>query len=148
MQTPPPPTDNTWILSTIVIVGAVLVLFVNYLIWKNRKMKGDYVFRASRLTKGNRLFPAQVVVTPTSVTRVQPQWIGKNEESVHIAHISSTEIDTDMIFAKISIETSGHNPLVCNGLKKGDSVKLKGLIERLQSEHYRNRDSAGAATRP
>ena len=136
MQTPPP-ADNTWILSTIVIVGAIVALLVNYVVWKGRAPKGEHVFRASRLTKGNRVFPVYFVVSQTSVTKTQPQWIGKNEESVHIAHISSIEVDTDVIWSTLRIETSGHNPLTCAGLGKGDAVKLKKMIENLQLQHFK-----------
>ena len=137
MQTPPPETDSTWLLSTIVILGGILALVLNYIIWKGRSPKGDNIFRTSRLTRGNRIFPVYFVVSQTSVTKTQPQWIGKNEESVHIAHISSIEVDTDVIWSTLHIETSGHNPMICKGLKKGDAVKLKQMIERLQLEHFK-----------
>ena len=141
MQTlPAAPADNTWILSTIVIVGAILALVVNYIIWKNRRVKGDHVFRASRWTRGNRIFPAQVVISSGSVTVVQPQWIGKLEESAHIAHISSIQIDTNVLFSDISIETTGgHNPMVCHGHTKGDAVKIKKVIEGYQTEYYKTK---------
>ena len=152
MQTPPTvpieATDNTWILSTVVIVGGLLALLVNYVIWKNRRMNGTHVFRASRMTRGNRIFPAQVVINKNSVTLVQPQWIGKVEESAHIAHISSIQIDTNVMFSDISIETTGgHNPMVCHGHTKGDAVRIKQVIEQFQSEYYRSggaTQSAGA----
>jgi len=137
MQTPPPETDSTWLLSTIVILGGILALVLNYIIWKGRSPKGDNIFRTSRLTRGNRIFPVYFVVSQTSVTKTQPQWIGKNEESVHIAHISSIEVDTDVIWSTLHIETSGHNPMICKGLKKGDAVKLKQMIEQLQLEHFK-----------
>ena len=35
------------------------------------------IFRASRLTKGNHLFPAEVEITPTSVTLRKRRLIGK-----------------------------------------------------------------------
>ena len=138
MQTPPAETDSTWILSTLVIVGGLLALLVNYIIWKNRRMQGEYVFRASRMTRGNRIFPAQVVITKGSVTLIQPQWVGKFEESAHIAHISSIQIDTNMVFSDISIETTGgHNPMVCHGHTKGDAVRIKQVIEQFQSEYFK-----------
>lgn len=139
MQTPPPEAaDSTWILSTIVIVGGILAILANYVIWKGRAPKGENVFRASRFTKGNRIFPMYFVVSQTSVTKTQPQWIGKNEESVHIAHISSIEVDTDVLWSTLKIETSGHNPLDCGGLSRGDAVRLKKVIEDLQLQHFKS----------
>jgi len=140
MQTtaPPPAADYTWLLWVLLIVAGVLTLLVLYVIRKNHRLSGEHVFRASRLTKGNRIFPAQVVITPGSVTVVQPQWVGKLEESAHIAHISSIQIDTNMVFSDISIETTGgHNPMVCHGHTKGDAVRMKQVIEGFQSDYYK-----------
>lgn len=125
----------TWIVTVLIAILALLVFWVYR---KNRPMAGDYVFRASRLTKGNRIFPAQVAITKTALTLRQPQWIGKQEESAHIAHISSIQIDTNLLFSDVSIETTGgHNPLVCHGHTKGDAVKMKAVIEKIQTDYYR-----------
>mgnify|MGYP003341465495 CR=1 FL=1 len=50
------------------------------------------IFRASRLTRGNFWFPAEVEVSPTSVTLRKKRLIGKKEESIHIAHIASIKM--------------------------------------------------------
>jgi len=119
-------------------LGAFLVLLTWYVIRKGRPRPGEHVFRASRLTRGNRIFPAQVIITPSSVTQLQPQWIGKQEQSLHMAHVASIDIDTNMVFSDVSIETTGgHNPLVCHGHTKGDAMKIKAVIEKFQSEYYR-----------
>ena len=98
---------------------------------------GEHVFRASRFGRGNHLFPAQVVITPSSLTLYKPQWIGKLEESIHMAHVASIKIDTHLIFSDISIETSGgQDPVICQGHTKGDAVSMKELLERFQSEYY------------
>ena len=143
MQTPAAPPlvpadpDLSWLWWALLIVAASLTLLVLYVMRKNRPLPGEHVFRASRLTKGNRIFPAQVVITPGSVTVVQPQWVGKLEESAHIAHISSIQIDTNMVFSDISIETTGgHNPMVCHGHTKGDAIRIKQVIEGFQSQYY------------
>ena len=139
MQTPPPPSDSSnWLIWTVVIIVLIAVLIVWYVLRKGRPMAGDHVFRASRMTRGNRIFPAQVAITPTSITLRQPQWIGRMEESVHMAHVASIQIDTDMIFSNVAIETTGgRNPLVCHGHTKGDAIKMKELIEKYQSDYYR-----------
>ena len=66
MQTtaPPPAADYTWLLWVLLITAGFLTLLVIYVIRKNHRLPGDHVFRASRLTKGNRIFPAQVVISP------------------------------------------------------------------------------------
>jgi predicted small integral membrane protein len=130
--------DSRWLAWTIAGAVAVVALLLYYIVRKNRALPGEHVFRASRWTKGNRIFPAQVVITGSSVTLLQPQWIGKREESAHIAHISSIEIDTNVMFSDVSIETTGgHNPLVCHGHTRGDAVRMKHLIEQFQAEYYK-----------
>ena len=95
-------------------------------------------FRASRVSAGNRLFPTQVLITPTSVVQFTPQWIGKQEETIHMAHVSSVKIDTGILFSDVLIETSGgSHPIRCYGHRKGDAVRMKALIERYQTDYYR-----------
>ena len=125
---------------SLVIVPALVVLFVFYVWSRGRKIDGDNVFRASRFSRSNRIFPAQVMITPSSITFFKPQLIGKFEESIHLAHVASIKIDTGMVFADLCIETSGgQDPIVCHGHTKGDVLKMKKLIEEYQSVYYRTR---------
>jgi len=135
------PTSFDWS-SPWVLVVAGLLLVVLLLLWivvsKGRKMPGNHVFRASRLSAGNRIFPSQVAVTDSSVTHYTPQWIGKLEKSIHISHISSIKIDTNILFSDVFIETTGgHNPIACHGHSKRDAIEMKELIEDIQSKFYR-----------
>ena len=124
-----------WILAAL---SALTLMVVLYVLRKGRRLTGAHVFRASRLSRGNRLFPAQVVITPTSLSHFHPQWIGKLEESIHMAHVASITIDTHIVFSDVVIEsTGGHNPIVCHGHTKGDAVEMKKTIERYQSEYYK-----------
>jgi hypothetical protein len=128
-------------LAAVIFVVAALVLLV---VWrKSRKVPGEHVFQASRWSRGNRLLPAQVAITRDSITLYQPQWIGKMEESIHMAHVSSIKIDTNLLFSNVFIETTGgRNPIVCHGHTKGDAVEMKRLIEQYQSDRYNGPTSA------
>jgi len=118
----------------------ILVLLILYVMRKAQPMPGQHVFRASRLSRGNRIFPSQVVISPSSITLYKPQWIGKIEESIHMAHVSSIKIDTNLLFANVYIETSGGQaPIICYGHTKGDVGKMKQLVEKFQSDYYRTR---------
>src|SRR5579862_4343067 len=123
-----------------VLAAGLAVMFLIVVFWAARKGRlhpGPHVFRASRLSRGNHLFPAQVAVTATSLTLYRPQWIGKFEESIHMAHIASIKIDTHLLFADVTIETSGgQDPVVCHGHRKGDAVEMKRVIEEFQSALY------------
>jgi hypothetical protein len=134
----PNTTHTLWIVGG--AVAAVLLLFVWWVARKGGALAGDHVFRASRLSKGNHVFPAQVIITPSSLTLYRPQWIGKFEESIHMAHIASIKIDTHVIFADISIETSGgQDPVRSYGHTKGDAVEMKNVIEKFQTDYYKNK---------
>ena len=123
---------------TLAAVALIAVLIVVYVARKGRPFASGDVFRASRLSSGNRLFPTQVAITPTSVVQFTPQWIGKLEETIHMAHVSSVKIDTGVMFSDVLIETSGgSHPIRCHGHRKKDAVQMKALIERFQTDYYR-----------
>jgi hypothetical protein len=134
-------TSTSYVLWAIATGLAVMAAILGWWIAsKGRLVPGPHVFRASRLSKGNHLFPAQVAITQTSLTLYRPQWIGKFEESIHMAHIASIKIDTHMMFADITIETSGgQDPVICHGHLKSDAIEMKRVIEGFQSDLYKNR---------
>jgi hypothetical protein len=122
----------------VVLVAVALAVGAWLLLRKSRRVDGDHVFVASRLSRGNRLLPVQVKITPTSVVHYTPQWFGRLEQSINIAHVASVKVDTDLLFAHVCIETTGgHNAIHCRGHRKGDAVAMKELIERFQTEYYR-----------
>ncbi len=128
--------------QTLVWIGVALAVLFALLAWyalyKGRPRPGDHVFLASRWTKGNRIFPSQVIITPTSVTMFKPQWIGKIEESLHMAHVASIKIDTNLMFSRVLIETSGgQDPVILEGHTKGDAVEMKRMIEEYQTGFYK-----------
>jgi hypothetical protein len=129
--------QQTWLSAAVVAVLAIAAVLV-WTAWrKGRPFAAGDVFRASRLSAGNHLFPTQVLVTPSSVVQCTPRWIGREEESIHITHVSSVKIDTGLLFSDVCVETSGgSDPIRCHGHRKADAVRIKALIERYQTEHY------------
>src|SRR4051812_41142190 len=104
-----PADTTTW--STIAIyagvaVAIVLALFGWIILRKGATVPGEHVFRASRLSRNNRLFPAQVAITNSSITLYKPRWVGRLEESIHMAHVASIKIVTHMVFSDVLIESS------------------------------------------
>jgi hypothetical protein len=138
MDTLPNDSGPNILLIVAAVAAFLLALLTWYIIWKGRPLPGQHVFRARRLSSGNRMFPTQVIITPSSVTHYTPQWIGKLEESIHMSHVASIKIDTNILFSDVFIETTGgHNPVVCHGHSKHDAVEMKRLIEELQSAFYK-----------
>jgi hypothetical protein len=140
--------DTGWQMIGLVAIGVVVVLVVGFavLVWaKGRPFAQGAVFRASRLSKGNHLLPTQVLVSPTSVVHFTPQWIGRYEHSIHMAHVASVGIDTHLLFSDVLIETTGGTaPIHCKGHYKSDAVKMKLLIEEYQAAYYKSAPSARA----
>ena len=140
------PADLAWLWWTVAIVAAIAVLLALWVWSKGRRFTSGDVFRASRLSSGNHLFPTQVAITPTSVVQYTPRWFGRREETIHMAHIASVKIETGIVFSDVLIETSGgSDPILCHGHGKGDATRMKDLIEKYQTDYYRG---PGATSTP
>jgi hypothetical protein len=132
--------ESTWIWWTAAIAALVLTVLVWWVWRKGRPFAPGEVFRASRLSAGNHLFPTQVLISPTSVVQYTPRWIGRKEESIHMAHVASVKIETKLLLSNVLIETSGGaDPIVCHGHRTQDAVRIKALIEQYQTDYYRKR---------
>ena len=136
--------DNVWLWWTLAAAAAVVIAIAAWVWSKGRPFAPGDVFRASRLSSGNHLFPTQVLITPTSVVQYTARWIGRHEETIHMAHISSVKIETGALLSNVIVETSGgSDPIECHGHHKRDAYRMKQLIERYQTDYYR-----GSVERP
>src|SRR6266404_2339705 len=92
-------------------------------------------FAASRWTKGNFLFPTQLVVSSQRVSRVKSRLFGSNEESIAISKVASVHISTGMVWSDIRIEsTGGTDPITSHGHRKADAQRIRDLIESHQAQ--------------
>jgi len=128
------------LLYAAIAIGLVLLALIAAALWKSRPFRDGEVFVASRLTRGNRIFPTQVAIGPSSVIQCKSRWIGREEQSIHISHVASVTIRTGALFSDVVIETSGGSePIVCHGHSKTDAVRMKEKIEELQNTLLRHR---------
>jgi hypothetical protein len=128
-------SGDVWWLAAAVL-AAVAGLLVLFFWFKGRRIAGDHVFRASRLSRGNLWFPTQVSVTPTAVVHYTPEIAGGREHSMHISHVASVLIDRNLFFSDVLIESSGGtSPVRCHGHRKRDAIEIKRLIEQYQSDY-------------
>lgn len=124
-----------WVIGGAAVILAAITAVV---VVRGRRLPGAHVFRASRFSRGNHLFPAQVVVGPTEVVHFVPSWIGRREHTTHMAHIASVDIQTNLMFSDITIETSGgSDPVRCHGHHKHDALEIKRLINEYQTAYYK-----------
>ena len=125
------------------VLAAIVVALAMFFRWKGRPFAEGDVFRASRWSRGNHYFPTQVLITPTSVIHYTPELFGRKEHSIHVVHVASVGIDTNLFFSDVIIETSGGSaPVVCHGHRKADAVRMKHLIEQYQTQIYGERQVA------
>ena len=96
------------------------------------------VFKASRWTKGNFIFPTYIEVSDKAVTRRKRSLFRMDEESMSITKVASVHITTGMIWSEIRIESSGgSDPIESHGHRKDDARRIKELIEDAQAEFGR-----------
>ncbi|MCC6850200.1 MAG: hypothetical protein IT294_17040 [Deltaproteobacteria bacterium] len=102
----------------------------------------EHRFRTSRFTRGNVVFPTEMVVTDRHVSRIKPSFVGSVEESISLRQVSSVTVSRGALFADVTVHSSGGtDPLRSHGLTNAEARRLKDLIEELQS----NILSAGVA---
>jgi hypothetical protein len=129
-----------WIVGGGIVAIAAIITFL--LLLKGRMIAGEHVFRASRWSRGNHLFPTQVAITPASVVHYTPRWFGRREQSIHMSHVASVLIETNLFFSNVMIESSGGtDPVRCHGHRKRDAIEMKRLIENFQTAYYTQRQT-------
>lgn len=120
------------------IVGLVLLAgLVN--LARNRPFTQEApVFRASRWTKGNRVWPTQVAVLPNRVVRYTPRLFGHFDETIGIEQVASVSVDSGVLFGDVIIETTGGSqPIRCHGHRKHDAEEIRRRITEAQAAHGR-----------
>ena len=91
------------------------------------------IFRASRWTNGNHLFPTVIEVTDKAVVRHKCSWFSKDEISISITKVASVHIKTGIFWSDILIESSGgSDPLASHGHTKADAQRIRALVEEAQ----------------
>jgi len=91
------------------------------------------IFKASRWTMGNHLFPTVIEVTDKAVVRHKRSWFSKDEISISISKVASVHIKTGIIWSDILIEsTGGSDPLASHGHRKADARRIRELVETAQ----------------
>jgi hypothetical protein len=97
------------------------------------------VFRASRWTKGNRIWPAQVAVFPTRVVRYKMQPFGQFQEAIGIDQVATVSVHPRRFFGDVIISTiGGSQPIHCHGHRRRDAEAIRRRITEAQARQPRS----------
>lgn len=106
------------------------------------------MFKASRWTRGNRLFPTCIEVTNRAVIRHKRSWFGRDQMSISLGKVASVHIQTGIFWSDVRIEsTGGSDPLTSHGHTKADARRIRELIEEHQA-HLEKLEAKPAAVVP
>jgi uncharacterized membrane protein YdbT with pleckstrin-like domain len=87
------------------------------------------IFIASRLTAGNKLFPAEIIIDQDGITLKIPGLFSGNEKTIPYSRISSVDINCPLIgYSTISIETTGEGSIKAHGFTKTEVKRIKERI--------------------
>jgi len=95
----------------------------------------DKHYQSNRLTSGNALFPDEVIVADDGIHFIKRRMLGSDEEIISYAKIASVKVNSGVMFADLTIETTGGSqPIFINGLAKGDAQEIKEAIRSYQTK--------------
>lgn len=87
------------------------------------------IFIASRLTAGNKLFPAEIIIDQDGITLKIPGLFSGNEKTIPYTRISSVDINCPLVgYSTINIETTGEGSIKAHGFTKSEVTRIKNLI--------------------
>ncbi|HEY4954385.1 MAG TPA: hypothetical protein VII02_05825 [Gemmatimonadaceae bacterium] len=90
-------------------------------------------YRASRLTSGNRIFPASITVDGNQIRYRKSRWFGSTEETINCQHVSSCRVTHGMIWSDLTLETSGGSqPIKIHGLSKRAAEAIEDAVRNAQ----------------
>ena len=105
-------------------------------------------FEASRLSDGNKLFPARVIIEPIGITLKIPGLFGGKEKTIPFHLISSVKLKTPFIgYSTIIIYSVGWDIITASGFTAADVTAIKKQIE-IGQENYKKQRAANSITSP
>ena len=97
------------------------------------------IYKASRLTSGNRIFRTSLDVEGHQITYRKRRWFGSTEETINVDHISSVRAQHGVMFSSITIESSGGSqPIQITGLGTSDARAIEAAIKVTQADNKAN----------
>ncbi len=86
-------------------------------------------YTAARLSKGNKLFPIEILITGEGVTLKHPGLFSGQEKTIPFSRVSSVDVSCPLVgFSTIMIHTTGEGKIEAHGFKKSEVVEMKKMI--------------------
>ena len=86
-------------------------------------------YTASRLTEGNKLFPAKIILEDNGVTFKVPSFFSGEETTIPYSRISSVNVNSPFVgYSDIIIETTGEGKIQVHGFTKDEVTEMKQFI--------------------
>jgi hypothetical protein len=121
-------------IAVVIVVGLLVLVFFGNRARNRLFTKEVPVFRASRWTQGNRIWPTQVAVYSNRVVRFTPRLVGHFEETIAIDQVASVSVDAGFLFGDVIIETTGGSqPIRCHGHRRRDAEEIRRRITDAQT---------------
>lgn len=125
---------DPFIIGIAATVGLVLLGWAVNLARNRSFTKEAPVFRGSRWTGGNHIWPTQVAVFANRVVRYTPRLFGHFEETIGIEQVASVSVNAGILFGDVIIETTGGSqPIRCSGHRKHDAEEIRRRITEAQA---------------
>jgi hypothetical protein len=105
-------------------------------------------FEASRLSNGNKIFPARIIIEPIGITLKIPGLFGGKEKTIPFHLISSVKLKTPFIgYSTIIIYSVGWDVITAAGFTAADVTAIKKQIE-IGQENYKKQRAANSIASP
>ena len=103
-------------------------LFITFKVF-NKIIMEPQTYTASRLTEGNKLFPARIILEDNGVTFKVPSFFSGEETTIPYSRISSVNVNSPFVgYSDIIIETTGEGKVQVHGFTATEVKEMKQVI--------------------
>jgi hypothetical protein len=90
------------------------------------------IFKTSRLSAGNLVFPMRIEVWPDKIVRIKPHLAGADLKTIRMDQVASVQIRTGPL-AGIRIESKGGDHIAGHGFASRDVTDMQEMIEQYRT---------------
>ena len=89
-----------------------------------------YHFEASRITRGNEVFPDQIIIDVDSETLTyrKKKLIGYDDVKLRFGAIGCVSRSAGLLFCDVIIETTGGRTIRAKGFTRSDADEIVGIL--------------------